>query len=93
VEKQYIWFDTGLGCLAAVLGFAAASVSIVLIFPFISASPWLFVVASLALLLVFMWLPFRIDARTKMRLRVKNSVPESGDLSDRDICKNSKTLQ
>ena len=74
MEKQYIWFDTGLGCLAAVLGFAAASVSIVLIFPYISANPWLFFVATLAVLLVFMWLPFRIDARRKMPRRYPDEV-------------------
>ena len=84
MEKQYIWFDTGMGCLASVVGLTAAGVALLVLFPHVGASPWLFFAATLGLLLAALWLPFRVDVWRKRRQRAAVGAARSGRADEVD---------
>ena len=71
MERKFIWFNTGIGCLASVLSLVVATAVLILGYPHISASPLLFAAAVFFVLLGTLWFTFYIEWRMRLRSRAE----------------------
>ena len=65
MEKQYIFWDTGKGCLFAIVWYGIAAVVLAGIFFIIPESTWLHLLLSLVALAAVTHYVFAMDGKTK----------------------------
>jgi hypothetical protein len=65
VEKQYIFWDTGKGCLFALVLYSIAAVVLAGVFFIIPESMWLHLLLSLVAFAAVTYYVFAVDEKTK----------------------------
>lgn len=70
MEKPYVFFDTGTGCLMAVVLYSAAVFALLGAFLVIPEPVWLHLMLSTAVFFAVTWHVFALDTETKNKRKI-----------------------